>query len=143
MQLSKRTHHGLRAAVHLARRHAAGEYVQSRDLADREGLPTKFLEQVLLVLRRAKLLESKVGSGGGYRLRRDPRRVTVAQLVDALEPGDEADLPETPTVGSRAVEAVSSRLAEARGEALADWTLADLADEAARRSEAAGAMWYI
>ena len=123
--------------MRLARRHAAGEYVQSRDLADEERLPTKFLEQVLLVLRRANLLESKVGSGGGYRLRRPPERITVGQLLRALEPAAAVELPDPPTFGGRALGLLVGRLEAAEAELTGDWTLADLADEAARAGRAA------
>lgn len=143
MHLQKRTQYGLRAAVRLAGKYPDGGYVQSRDLADEEHLPTKFLEQVLLILRRAGLLESKVGSGGGYRLKRPPNRITVAQMLSALEPPEELDHREPRTVGCRAVELVSERLASQREKVCAKWTLADLTEEAARDAKSAGAMYYI
>ena len=143
MHLQKRTQYGLRAAVRLARRYHEGGYVQTRDLADDERMPGKFLEQVMLILRRATLLESKVGSGGGYRLRRPPERILVAQLLDALEPPVELETTNPPTMGCRAVEAVKGRLAKSRDRACGTWTLADLADESARAAERAGAMYYI
>ena len=144
MQLSKRCQYGLRAAVRLARRyHASDCYVQSRDLADEEQLPTKFLEQVLLVLRRANLLESKVGSGGGYRLKRPPERITVADLLAALEPPADLELPDPPTLGGRAMRLLVDRLEACEAEVCDDWTLADLADESARIARDAAAMWHI
>ncbi len=147
MHLSKRTQYGLRAAVRLARQYQAGPaegaYVQSRDLATAEKLPTKFLEQVLLILRRADLLESKVGSGGGYRLRRDPMRISVGQLLDALEPPAEMDRTKPPTVGCRAVGLVADAIDASRARECDAWTLADLAADAARQAEKADAMYYI
>jgi Rrf2 family protein len=82
--LSKRTEYGLRAVVQLARLWSKG-YVQSRDLALQEDLPNKFLESILLALRRGGFLESKVGSGGGYRLSRPPRQINVGELIRRLE----------------------------------------------------------
>ena len=143
MHLSKRTQYGLRAAVRLAATYDGGSYAQSRDLADAERMPTKFLEQVLLILRRAGLLESKVGSGGGYRLRRPPGRITVRQVVDALEPTEELELPDPPTIGGIAVEMVSETLAQRQQAACGDWTLADLADDAREAAGEAGAMYHI
>ncbi|MEL7238645.1 MAG: Rrf2 family transcriptional regulator [Planctomycetota bacterium] len=143
MHLSKRTQYGLRAAVRLAGRFDEGAYVQSRDLSAEEQLPTKFLEQVLLVLRRGGLLESKVGSGGGYRLRRAPRDITVGQLLAVLEPETELDLPRPMTVGATAVKQVATAIEQAEAERLDRWTLADLAEEAARVSETTSAMYYI
>ena len=143
MHLSKRTQYGLRASVRLAIAYAAGEYVQSRDLSAQEQLPTKFLEQVLLVLRRGGLLESKVGSGGGYRLRRPPQEITVGQLLQVLEPEAELDLPSPMTTGFIAVRNLTNALGEAESDCVDEWTLADLADEAVRCSEQAPAMYYI
>ena len=71
MRLSKRTEYGLRAVVRLAQVWPRG-YVQNKDLAEQEQLPNKFLEAILLALRRGGFLDSKVGSGGGYRLMRSP-----------------------------------------------------------------------
>ncbi|MEM1012719.1 MAG: Rrf2 family transcriptional regulator [Planctomycetota bacterium] len=142
MQLSKRTQYGLRAAVRLAVLHPRGTYAQSRDLADSEQLPTKFLEQVLLGLRRASLLESKVGSGGGYRLRRPPEEITVRQVLEALEPTDEADAVPS-TVGGRAVEMVAEQLAQQQNTLCDEWTLAKLAEDAAQVAGAGEAMYHI
>jgi DNA-binding IscR family transcriptional regulator len=64
VKLSKRTEYGLRAVVALARQDP-NAFIQSRDLARQENLPNKFLEAILLALRRGDFLESKVGSGGG------------------------------------------------------------------------------
>jgi Rrf2 family protein len=91
VKLSKRTEYALRAIVHLARLDP-GQYVQSRDLARQEKLPNKFLESVLLGLKKQGYLESKVGSGGGYKLIPPPRNVTIGQLLKKLE-GTEADEP--------------------------------------------------
>ena len=62
----------LRTVVQLARLEPR-TYVQAKDLAKQENLPSKWLEAILLALRRGDFLESKVGSGGGYRLSRPPR----------------------------------------------------------------------
>src|SRR6266576_3493895 len=84
MRLSKRTEYGLRAVVALARQ-GPRNFVQSKDLSQTEQLPNKFLESILLALRRGDFLESKVGSGGGYRLSRPPRDIRVGDLIRRLE----------------------------------------------------------
>ena len=76
MRLSKRTEYGLRAVVQLARLWPRN-FVQARDLSQQEDLPNKFLESILLALRRGEFLESKVGSGGGYRLSRAPKDIVI------------------------------------------------------------------
>ncbi len=84
MQLSKRTQYGLRAMVCLADAYQRG-YLQTKALAAREGLPTKFLESILSALTRGKFLASKIGVTGGYRLARAPRDIFVIDLVTRLE----------------------------------------------------------
>ena len=88
-------------------------------------------------------MESKVGSGGGYRLKRPPERITVGQLLAALEPAADLELPDPPTLGGRAVRLLVDRLAAGEAEVCDDWTLADLADDAARAAREAAAMWHI
>ena len=140
-RLSKRSEHGLRAAVQLARAgDGAAGYVQSRDLAAAEDLPTKFLESILLTLRRGGVLESKVGSGGGYRLTRPANQIKLSELIELLETAD-APACGAATVGGRAVTLLARRLADAAGSVCDAMTLRDLADQA--DPAAAGAMYHI
>ncbi|MEM8875096.1 MAG: Rrf2 family transcriptional regulator [Planctomycetota bacterium] len=140
LRLSKRTEHGLRAAVQLARL-ASDTYVQSRDLAAAEDLPTKFLESILLLLRRGGVLESKVGSGGGYKLTRPANDIRVGELIRLLENQEDAAPANAPTsVGGRAVALLHQKLDDAAGDALDAMTLADLVQEASVTGEA---MWFI
>src|SRR3954453_2986701 len=115
MRLSKRTEYGLRAIIQLARLWPV-HYVQSRDLAKTESLPNKFLESILLALRRGGFLESKVGSGGGYRLSRAPREIAVGDLIRRLE-GRLATTEPSPTAerspGAIAVDLINERLTRA------------------------------
>src|SRR5262245_43961271 len=55
------------------------------DLADRDGIPKKFLEAILLDLKRHGLVQSKKGKGGGYFLSRGPADVTCGDVIRALE----------------------------------------------------------
>jgi len=56
-----------------------------QDIAAREGIPQRYLEQVLLQLKRAGFLESRRGSAGGYRLSRAPEDITVGAVLRAVE----------------------------------------------------------
>src|SRR6478735_5918923 len=84
LRLSKRTEYGVRAIVQLARLWPHG-FVQARDLSKREAMPNKFLEAILLALRRGGFLESKIGREGGYRLARPPREISMGEVVRRLE----------------------------------------------------------
>ena len=82
--LSKRTKYGLQAAIFLANRYEKG-VVLIAELAEKEGIPKKFLEAILLDLKNKGVLQSKKGKGGGYGLARPPQDIMVGQLVRILE----------------------------------------------------------
>lgn len=82
--LSKKTKYGLQALVYLAREYGRGPLLIS-ELAEREGIPKKFLEAILLQLKNAGILQSRKGKGGGYSLGKRPEEITVGQAVRILE----------------------------------------------------------
>ena len=144
MRFSKRTEYGLRAMVQLARLRP-GQFVQSKDLAQTEDLPNKFLESILLALRRGGFLESKVGSGGGYKLARPPREVTVGQIVALLDRRERepAPPPGTSPPGAVAVRLVSHTLDAASDAILDTLTLEALLDDVAKATGGQASMYYI
>ncbi len=145
MRLSKRTEYGLRAIVQLAQVWPRS-YVQSKDLAGQEELPNKFLESILLALRRGGFLESKVGSGGGYRLARAPRDVRVGDIIRRLEgrlSTKEAAPAGTISPGEIAVRLINQRLTDATDQVLDKMTLEELMEHVARAGTGQQAMYYI
>jgi Rrf2 family protein len=76
--------YGLIVALHLARRAGEGP-VAARELSEQERLPHDYVEQILLRLRRAGLIESVRGARGGYALARLPANVTVRDVLAASE----------------------------------------------------------
>jgi Rrf2 family protein len=147
LRLSKRTEYGLRAVVQLARLWPAG-FIQSRDLAQQEDLPNKFLESILLALRRGGFLESKVGSGGGYRLSRAPREIAVGELIRRLEGRltvkekegiSTADL----SIGKIAVRLINERLTAAMDDVLDKMTLEQFMEQINRAANTQQSMYYI
>ena len=82
--LSKKSKYGLKALLVLADEAGRGP-IQTSELAEREGLPKKFLEAILLELKRHGLLQSKKGRGGGNVLGRQPADITVGQVIRVLE----------------------------------------------------------
>src|SRR3972149_6633686 len=93
MRLSKRGEYGLRAMIDMAtwQPGAAGPglpgngVIQIKEIAEREQIPSKFLEQILLTLKNAGLLQSKMGVGGGYYLARPPREISLGHIVRVLD----------------------------------------------------------
>jgi Rrf2 family protein len=89
MRLSKRGEYGLRALIDLAGElrtqdniHAV---VQIKDIAERQQIPLKFLEQILLTLKNVGIVHSKQGTGGGYYLARPAEEIIIGQIVRALD----------------------------------------------------------
>jgi len=76
--------YGLIVAVHLAR-HGGERPVPAREIAEREGLPPDYVEQILLKLRRAGLVTSVRGAHGGYFLARPALEVSVRDVLEAAE----------------------------------------------------------
>ena len=91
MMLSKKSKYGLKAMMVLAKEYGQGPVLIS-DLAQREDIPRKFLELILLELKNQGLLQSKKGKGGGYFLGRDPKLISVGHIVRVLD-GPTAPLP--------------------------------------------------
>jgi Rrf2 family protein len=89
MRISKKAGYALRALALMARK---GGSSSIHDLSERERIPVKFLEQILLSLRHAGLLNSKRGVGGGYALARSPAEISVLDVIQALD-GPIAPLP--------------------------------------------------
>lgn len=87
MRLSKRGEYGLRAMIVLAEpvEKNAMPVVQIKEIAQREQISAKFLEQILLTLKNAGLLHSKMGVGGGYCLARSPSEITLGQIFRVLD----------------------------------------------------------
>ena len=146
MRLSKRTEYGLRAVVQLARV-GPDQFVQARDLAKPEDLPSKFLEAILLALRRGGFLESKVGSGGGYRLSRSPREITVGDIVRRLEgrlsQKESGTMAADSSPGKTAVRLINQKLTDATDNVLDQLTLDDLVEQVNRLGGVQQSMYYI
>ncbi|MEW4924046.1 Rrf2 family transcriptional regulator [Algibacter sp. 2305UL17-15] len=82
--LSKKTKYGLKALTYIAR--STGESpVQVSEIAKSERIPQKFLESILLTLRKAGVLGSKKGKHGGYYLRKEPTEILMTEVMRVLE----------------------------------------------------------
>lgn len=85
MRVTTWTEYSLIISIHLARRGANAAPVAARELADAERLPPDYVEQILLRLRRAGLVESVRGARGGYLLARLPAAISVRDVMQASE----------------------------------------------------------
>jgi Rrf2 family protein len=82
--LSRKAKYGLKAMLRLATSQGTGPMLVS-DLAARESIPKKFLEQILLELKHRGLLQSKKGKGGGYMLTRPITNISMGEVIRALD----------------------------------------------------------
>lgn len=80
MRLTAKSEYALLALVHLARQEGQG-YIPVQSIADAQGIPHKFLEQILLLLKRARYVQSLKGQRGGYRLARPARQISLAEVI--------------------------------------------------------------
>ncbi|MFA7468589.1 MAG: Rrf2 family transcriptional regulator [Desulfotomaculaceae bacterium] len=85
MRLSTRGHYGLKAMFELAQHHEVDEPIPLKIVAERQNIPENYLEQLMAVLRRAKLVKSVRGAQGGYNLARHPGKIYVGEIIRALE----------------------------------------------------------
>ncbi|MDH3520761.1 MAG: Rrf2 family transcriptional regulator [Myxococcales bacterium] len=129
-----------------------GEPVQVRVISERQGIPARYLEQIFQRLRRAGIVTSKRGPGGGYTLARAAGQLTLRQVVEAVEGalGEAFEMAPFEAEAGAAVfrpDFLWPLLAERVGTALASVTLESLCRDAARsrvaRAEHEAPMYFI
>jgi len=82
--ISSRAKYATRALLDLTLHYEEGP-VQIHDVAERQQIPPKYLEQILLLLKRFGFVQSRKGPGGGYFLAHPPAEITLGAVVRALE----------------------------------------------------------
>ncbi len=84
MRLSTKGEYASRAMLELSL-HYPGGPLHIRDISSAQDIPERFLEQILLMLKRAGYLRSKKGPNGGYYLARDPAEISVAEVIRVMD----------------------------------------------------------
>lgn len=82
--LSKKTQYAFKALMHLAQNYEKGP-VLIAEISRKRKIPLKFLENILLELKRADILDSKKGKGGGYFLAKHPKKVLLADVFRLID----------------------------------------------------------
>ena len=85
LKISQKLEYAMRAMIDLAQTRDEGVLVPAREIAERQQIPVRFLEQQLGELSKAGLVQSFRGAGGGCRLARAPEEITMADIADAIE----------------------------------------------------------
>jgi Rrf2 family protein len=141
MKVYAKTEYACIAVLELARSHDRSEPVRIRDIADRHGIPPRFLVQILLQLKGAGLVQSTRGASGGYQLARSPDQITlydVMSVIEGQEPINSAATTDSPV--SRVLLKTWRDIDEHEREMLRSITLADLAGRLKDETEQ---MYYI
>ena len=84
MKISRKAEYAIRALLILANE-SPQRTMQIQEMSKRGDIPVKFLEQILLTLRKAGLLHSKRGVGGGYRLERPSRTISLGMVIQIID----------------------------------------------------------
>ena len=85
MKLSARTEYACLAVMSLAENWSAAAPVQIRRIAEEQGIPARFLVQILSQLKGGSLVTSIRGAGGGYRLNKAPTEITLLDVIETME----------------------------------------------------------
>ncbi|MEZ4453410.1 MAG: Rrf2 family transcriptional regulator [Nannocystaceae bacterium] len=123
MQLSTKARYGLRALCHVAHR----GYASAQVIAEKQAIPSRYLEEIIGELRKAGFVVGKRGPRGGYKLARPPQEIVLAEVLTVLSSGNQstAGTPED-EITSLVERAIDNRFATAVGEL----SLEDLLGEA-------------
>lgn len=145
--ITSKVDYALRALLDLAGQ-PPGTPAQSREIAGRQEIPESYLNQLLVILRRAGLVRSVRGASGGYVLGREPQRLTIADVFEALHGKDflrdgapaQAAKPEQVHPASFVIQNLHGRLNDSLRKEMERTTLADLLGELHKLDEAQSLM---
>lgn len=85
MKISTRGRYGMKAMVDLANHLDDNKYVSLKSIAERQGIPENYLEQLMATLKKSGVIKSTRGAQGGYMLNKDPKDISVGDLIKILE----------------------------------------------------------
>jgi Rrf2 family transcriptional regulator, cysteine metabolism repressor len=132
---SAKTEYACVALLELALHHNDPTPLRLKAISEKHDISHRFLVQILLQLKTAGLVASTRGASGGYHLGRPPERITIADVVNVIDPPEpqRTDGPPTPLV--KAIHAVWSQILSAQKKVLETTTLADLLQRAQGEGE--------
>ncbi|HIK27725.1 MAG: Rrf2 family transcriptional regulator [Oscillatoriaceae bacterium SKW80] len=132
MQLSSKSEYAILALLELAAEYKNGEPLQIRQIAAKQNIPDRYLEQLLANLRRGGLVRSLRGAKGGYVLGREPWKITLLEIVNCIEGLDAQKLDKGSaykTLESAVVWDIWQELRQAANSVLQKYTLQDLCEK--------------
>lgn len=145
MELSCKTEYVLLALLELATHHHSGEPLQAREIASRQHIPDRYLEQLLAMLRRSGFVKSQRGVKGGYLLARSPQDISLLEIIsrtEGFEAQTEAEVDAPRTTECMVVRDVWAEVRQAAIAVLSRYTLKDLLEKRDLKQQM-GLMYYI
>ena len=142
VKISAKVEYASIAMLELASRFGTNQPMRIRDIAERHGIPSRFLVQILLQLKGAGYVASTRGAAGGYRLVKKPSKVTLGEVMSVID-GRDTELTTNTDGGSALVDVLLETwngLATEQRAQLDSITLADLLEQSNLQSED---MYYI
>ena len=146
--LSCKYKYALSALVELAMTYASGDPLQSREIARRQNIPDRYLEQVLATLKRGGLVRSQRGVNGGYLLALEPSTVSILDVVQCID-GSKSDRPNSTsddkseaTIEGMVVYEIWLEAQDAMEATLSQYSLKDIMEKRDVRQNAS-VMYYI
>jgi Rrf2 family protein len=140
MKVSAKTEYACIAMMELAAQYGSSEPVRIRKIAERHGVPPRFLVQILLQLKGAGLVASVRGAAGGYHLIKLPQEVSLGQVMEVIEGAGEengqptsAASPDSPAV--KVLQQAWKEVTDVQRKMLEGITLADLLERAKEQEE--------
>ena len=85
MKLSTKSEYACLALIDLTEHYSANSLIKIEDIAKRKSIPKKYLEQILLLLKRVGYLKSKPGVNGGYSLAKEPQNISIAEIIRLMD----------------------------------------------------------
>lgn len=129
MGFCAKTTYGLLALLELAGAQGREERLQVAEIAARQAIPERYLEQMMAMLRRGGLLRSIRGARGGFQLARPAREISLLEVIQCLEGASENRPPGASSAEREVIEQLGSSLLEQRLARLQAISLADLLHE--------------
>ena len=127
IELSRRLFYAIEAVLYIAY-NSAGECVSSKKIAAKQGMPPRYLEQMMQKLVHTGILRGVRGPSGGYVLAREKRRISLADICDSL--GDDGEEISSTPLGNKVVIPLLKEVQNLFLEQLRKTTIADLYEKA-------------
>ena len=139
MRISAKTEYACVAMLELASQYGSGEPVRIRRIAERHGVPPRFLVQILLQLKGAGLVSSVRGAAGGYQLLKPPQEISLGNVMEVIDgtakEGGQTSSASPDSPAAKVLMRVWNDIGAAQRKMLNEITLADLLERAKEQDE--------